>query len=81
MGETQLLQHVQTSIERTLKKPIESISSLTVLKDVGIDSLLLFRFVTELESVLNISIDDIDFKASNFVNVKSIIETVQKYEL
>lgn len=51
------------------------------LADIGIDSLRYVELVIEIESCLNIQIDDSDLIIDNFKDINSIISLLEKYNI
>jgi acyl carrier protein len=50
------------------------------LRDLGVDSLALFEFVTALEEIGSITFDDADVDSAEFTTVASVLRLLQRYE-
>lgn len=69
---------VRQVIEELTGVPVAASAPDTRLADLGIGSLLLFRFVTRLEEVCEVAVPDEDFDVRNFVTVADVCSVLDR---
>lgn len=79
---------VATAISRVVENPSGVSESMNLvnskdirLVDIGVNSLLLFRFIRELETGFEIELDDTDLVPDNFVTIGNVIALLERYDL
>jgi len=50
------------------------------LKELGVDSLMLFKFILKTEERFRIKIEDIDLDIINFIKLSDVLNLLNKYE-
>ena len=82
MEKNHIIKEILKIIEEVVeKKTFVELSSLEKikLKDMGIDSLLLFKFLTKIENHFNFTFKDEDLDANNFKNLGATALLIEKY--
>lgn len=51
------------------------------LKELGIDSLMLFKFITKVEERLGINIEENDLDIKNFIKLSDVLNLLNKYKV
>lgn len=74
-----VLTNILHAINDVTEKDITSISEDQKLIEIGLHSLLLYKFVTKIEDIFEITIDYIDLEAKNFETVESVKRLLEKY--
>ncbi|MGC6587626.1 phosphopantetheine-binding protein [Paenibacillus sp. Dod16] len=80
MGEPVMLDKVVKCVEKTVGLKIKGVNADTKIKDSGVDSLYLFKFVGVIESEFEIEIEDIDLTSKNFETFGTVTELILKYK-
>lgn len=79
MEKQTLFETVITCIEKTINTKINTVTMETTIKEAGIDSLHLFKFVSVIEEELNIEIDDLDLTPAKFKTISTVTELISDY--
>lgn len=80
MEKQKLIKEVTKCIEKTLNFKINTVTMNTTIKEAGIDSLHLFKFVSIIEDEFKVEIEDLDLTPENFKTISTVIELILDYK-